>query len=276
MRDILEDLFAPQTAAMTQLLGKAAEAREAGASRREFFAKTAAIAGAGLVGGALMRPIAAQAAAMPADTASGETATTILTLAATAEALATTFYYFALQSSALKTVNNNANRNYFQAALSQEYIHLFILDKMGVAPLQTSFHFPDGMFTDEKTFFATASVLEDYFISAYIAAAREFSGAVSSGLTIANPTAIGLAVQIAGIECEHRALLRVAANENPANNVLIESALIGRVSDAVKPLTPFLKGGDGFSYKMDMPGIAAIKSVSAPYDPASFPAIKIF
>ena len=81
--------------------------------------------------------------------------------------------------------------------------------------------YPDRMFSDEKVFFPTAGTLEDYFISAYIAAAQEFSGAVAKRIPMADPDAIGLAVQIGGIECEHRALLNVAASVNPPNNRII-------------------------------------------------------
>ena len=97
-------------------------------------------------------------------------------------------------------MNSTANRNYFQAALTQEAEHLMYLETLGAKPLATKFYFPDDMFSKESVFFPTASLLEDYFISAYIAAAIEFSGAVSSGITTANPFAIGVAVQIMGID----------------------------------------------------------------------------
>ena len=173
-------------------------------------------------------------------------------------------------------MNNKANRNYFQAATVQEYEHLVILDHLGGAPLATEFYFPDNMFTDENVFFPTASLLEDFFISAYIAAAREFSGAVTHGIRMANPNALGLAVQIGGIECEHRALLRVAAGLNPPNNRIIESALITRVSDAVAPLTPFLQGGSGFSGPLKMPNKGEVNAMSWPHSFPTFPAYKIF
>ena len=275
MQNALDDRFGQTTAVMKQLIGEADEARQAGASRRSFFAKTAVLAGAtalGVAGGGLLQPIAAQAASETTP----DTIKTILDIAATAESLATTFYYNALSSSSLPNVNNKANRNYFQAATVQEYEHLVILDHLGGAPLATEFYFPDNMFTDENVFFPTASLLEDFFISAYIAAAREFSGAVTHGIRVANPNALGLAVQIGGIECEHRALLRVAAGLNPPNNRIIESALIARVSDAVAPLTPFLQGGSGFSGPLKMPNKGEVNAMAWPYTSLTFPAYKIF
>jgi hypothetical protein len=275
--DALNDTFGKTAAVMTELVAQARAASQAGASRREFFSKTAALAGASALGAAgvsFLQPIAAHAATI--DTVTPESIKSILDIAATAESLATTFYYNAITSTSLPDVNSTANRNYFQAATVQEYEHLGILMKLGAKPLATSFYYPTNMFTDETVFFPTASELEDFFISAYIAAAREFSGAVAKGITTANPTAIGLAVQIGGIECEHRALLRVAANLNPPNNRIIESALISRVFEAVAPLTPFLQGGSGFTGPFAMPSAGDIHAATAPYSFSSFPKYKIF
>ena len=278
MKNAIEDSFGKTNGVVTRLLQKAREATEAGASRRSFFAKTASLAGAsalGIAGAGFLQPVAAHAAAGEFET-TPDTIQAILNIAATAESLATTFYYNALQSSSLPDVNSTANRNYFQAATVQEFEHLLILDHLGGAPLATQFYFPTSMFTDETVFFPTASTLEDFFISAYIAAAREFSGAVSKGIKMADPNALGLAVQIGGIECEHRALLNVAANINPPNNRIIESALIKRVSDAVAPLTPFLEGGSGFTGPFTMPGKADVNKIAQPYGFSSFPKYKIF
>jgi hypothetical protein len=132
------------------------------------------------------------------------------------------------------------------------------------------------MFTDETVFFPTASLLEDFFISAYIAAGREFSGAVSQGIKTVDPNAIGLTAQIGGIECEHRALLRVAANLNPPNNRLIESALVKRVSDAASALTPFLEGGDGYEGPYSMPSRGEVNLEAGMYNFKSFPKFQVF
>ena len=219
----------------------------------------------------LLQPVAAAAATATAARTS-ETFQDIVNIAATAEALATTFYYRSLHyPHLLPNVNSTANRNYFQAALTQEAEHLMYLETLGAKPLATKFYFPDDMFSKESVFFPTASLLEDYFISAYIAAAIEFSGAVSSGITTANPFAIGVAVQIMGIECEHRALLRVAANLNPPNDRIAEKALLTSVSEAATPLAPFLGGGAGFSGPYSMPGPHSINETASPYGFAFFP-----
>jgi hypothetical protein len=274
----MEESFGTTTAVMKELVTKAQEAASAGASRRSFFAKTASLAGATALGAAgigFLQPIAAHAATTTEEP-TADTVKQILNIAATAESLATTFYFNALGSGSLPDVNSDANRNYFQAATVQEFEHLVILDRLGGAPLATEFYYPTNMFTDETVFFPTAGLLEDYFISAYIAAAREFCGAVSRGIPMADPDSIGLAVQIGGIECEHRALLNVAANINPPNNRIIESALVKRVSDAVAPLTPFLEGGSGFAGPYKMPTKGEVNAIAWPYGFASFPKFKIF
>jgi len=131
------------------------------------------------------------------------------------------------------------------------------------------------MFTDQPTFFATAELLEVYFISAYIAAARALSGIVSSNIKKANPLAIGFAVQTAGVECEHRALLRVAAGTNPPNNTAFEMAKVACVSDAAAALKPFLAGGAGFNGPYSPPSKHEIDVRAQPYSFAFFPPVPI-
>jgi rubrerythrin len=277
MSDIITDTVRETGTVVTELVAKAKEARAAGRSRRDFFASTAKLAGATALGAAgidLLQPIAARAAthsraAMP----SADTVQDILNIACTAESLAITFYYHALIHTAiLPDVNSPANRNYFQAALTQEAEHLYYLESLGGKTLANQFYFPAGMFTNQSVFFPTSMLLEEYFISAYIAAALDFSGAYSSNITAASPVLIGTAVQICGVECEHRALLRVAANLNPPNNVVAESALVPNVLSAVGPLTSFLSGGSGFdTTPIPTPIKDAIGPLAAPYGFSFFP-----
>ncbi len=273
MSDRLTDSFRETGEVLTELVGKAGESMREGGSRRSFFARTAKLAGATVLGGAgigLLQPLAARAAR--AGTMPSDTLQSIINIAATAECLAVTFYYHSLAGERLPNVNDSANRNYFQAAMVQEYVHLQILESLGAKPLTKKFYFPTHMFAEESVFFPTASTLENYFISAYLAAAMEFSGAVVSGITTANPVAIGLAVQIAGIECEHRALLNVAASVTPPNNVLIETALLTTVGGALAPLMPFTQGGtEGFFGPIGLPSMAAVDALAQPYGFSSFP-----
>jgi len=257
---------------MTELVAKAKEARAEGASRRTFFMRTAKLAGATVLGAAGISLLQTTAARAATSTPSDDTVQDILNIACTAETLAITFYYEALnRPMQLPDVNSTANRNYFQAALTQELEHFEYLKSLGGSTLAKKFYFPEDMFSDEKVFFPTALLLEEYFISAYLAAAMDFSGAYSSNITTASPSLIGAAVQILGVECEHRALLGVAANINPPNNVIAETALLTSVNGAVPALTPFLSGGSGFSTVASYaPSVSKIDAASAPYDTSFF------
>ena len=277
MMDPIDDSLRCTGEVMGELTAKAGEAARAGESRRSFFNRTAKLAGAtalGVAGVNLLQPIAARAAtqgSVNTDTVQG-----IIDIAATAESLAVTFYYNALAAgSALPNVNSTANQNYFQAAVVQEFVHLEYLRKLGANPVTSKFYFPPNMFTDESVFFPTALTLEAYFISAYLAAAIDFSGAVSSNITTANPVFLGFAVQVLGIECEHRALLGVAANNNPPNGLIVETALLKTVNDAVPPLTPFLDGSAGFVGPVRQPNKAAVNAIAQPYGFSFFPPFKI-
>jgi hypothetical protein len=279
MNDRMNDGFRETGEVLHELTVKAREAARAGTSRRDFFERTAKLAGATAMGAAgikLLQPLAITSAF--AATAPTDTILDIVNIAATAEALAITFYTHALKHGQLHMVNIAANKNYFQAAVSQEYAHLQILESLGAKPLTTHFYFPTNMFTDQPTFFSTAVTLEEYFISAYLAAAVEFSGAYSTGIPTANLVAAGLAVQIGGIECEHKALLNVANNVTPPNNVLIESALLTSVGQATGPLTPFLApGASGFNpVPLPLPGVDVITAIAGPYPISSFPSYSVF
>jgi hypothetical protein len=268
------------TEVMTELVAKAKEGAAVGESRRSFFNRTAKIAGAtalGAAGARLFQPVAARAAAAtttpPKNT---DTLADILNIAATAECLAITMYYHALNAySKLPDVNSTANQNYFQAAIIQEYYHLHYLKELGGKPLATEFYFPDGMFDDENVFFPTALTLEGYFIAAYLQASLDFSGAISKGITAANPYALGFAVQVMGIECEHRALLGVAANINPPNGLILERYLITAVQDAVPPLAPFLSASSGYTGPYAVPEKKQVNDIAGTYNFDFFKQYKI-
>jgi hypothetical protein len=274
MSDLLDESFRETGEITLEIHAKAREAVASGASRRGFFEKAGVLAAGtalGIGGLPLMMPRPAMAA-----TTSTDSIQDIINIAATAELLATTFYYHSLElPSRLPDVNSMQNRNYFQAADTQEYIHLEVLKSMGAKPLVTKFYFPEGMFTKQDVFFSTATTLERYFISAYLAAAQEFSGVVSSAITTPNPYLIGLAIQVAGVECEHRALLRVAAGTNPPNNQEIEEGLLKTVSEAATPLKPFLQGESGFIGPFSPPAKDAIDTQSQPYGFGFFKSVPI-
>jgi hypothetical protein len=213
----------------------------------------------------------------------GDTTQDIVNAALTAEQLATTFYYYGLlaaQLGQLPNVENMNNLNYFQAALWQEYEHATIFATVGgksLAGPKPMFYFPNGVFEKQGLFFHVLDALETAFIGAYIAAIGEWAGdspaavsTVPSGFTA--PQLAKIAGQFLGTESEHRALGRVANNENPPNNLILERAPYTQVGSpsntngtAVGTLLPFVTGGTGFEGPYAMPTKSEVINAAAPY-----------
>jgi len=187
----------------------------------------------------------------------GESVQDILNAALVAERLATTFYYTGLTTTAItrdhrvagyaanpNAVSRNgdpANVAYLQAALDQENKHARILSDLGATAPYKEFYFPTSTFDEigytsmPDTFLWSIDHLETAFISAYLAAIDRFGALGRYDLAL-------LAARFLGVECEHRALYRVIAGDDPADNVTLEVASFACVGDAVQVLTPFLTG----------------------------------
>ncbi len=177
---------------------------------------------------------------------------TIISTALIAEQLATTFYYNALTTkgvigsdqlagsgSVATPTGNGGNVRYLQAALDAEIKHAAALSKAGAMSPFGKFYFPAATFGSLKGFLGVLDALETAFIGAYLAAISEF-------VTLGHPELAELAGEIMGVEAEHRALGRVIAKVNPANNLTLEKAPFTAVSQAGGALKPFLTG-QGFS-----------------------------
>lgn len=178
---------------------------------------------------------------------SSDTTQSILNAAVTAEQIATSFYYQGIAGPTapqLGPVHNNNNLNYFQAALWEEYQHIQLLESLGGSSLTGSdsptLYFPNGAFTNAGNFLSLLDTLENAFIGAYLAAVNYWA-------SISQPVYAEGAAQIMGVEAEHRALGRVTSGTNPPNNLILERAEFGSVSDAVPALLPFVQGGSGFT-----------------------------
>ena len=131
-----------------------------------------------------------------------DTIQTILNVAATAETLAVTFYTNGVNNAAALGLTGGALDD-IKAALIEEQIHLNFFKANGGVPAASTFSFPKGTatFSDLATFISTQQQLEGVFDSAFIAAAYEF-------VQLGHPELARVAVQIAMIESEHRALGR--------------------------------------------------------------------
>ena len=174
-----------------------------------------------------------------------DTIVQILSIAATAEQLAVTFYTNGIAEANDMGIKG-ANFDYLVAAVIEEQIHLDFLVAAGGKPLTSTFSFPQGedTFDNVVTFVQTLEQLEEAFIAAYLAAVNEFSLYGQARLA-------QIAAQILGVEAEHRALGR---SINPAtlfaDNFAFEPALVESVGDAVDFLAAagYLSPVSGNSY----------------------------
>jgi hypothetical protein len=203
---------------------------------------------------------------LAAAAAQSENVTTIINIAATAEAMAVTLLGAAIAGAANYT-NADGSKGLaaplvavLKAAQSAEQAHYSYLTGAGAKPLTTTFNIPDPKIaTDTTTLFKTLEALETAFISAYEAAANEFSAMGNSAL-------VKVALQIGAVEGEHRALARLAQGASLPHNVAFESAQFATVGDAANALKSLgFIGGTGqtvmyadFAAKVDNTGMTEL------------------
>lgn len=229
------------------------------ASRRRFMSALGAV-GAGVAASSLLAACSKSSTEPSSSGGSAALDQQIISAAATAEALASVMYDNIIKSSpAYASLSGNApDQAYLVAARQQEGIHYATLVGAGAKPLTLNFYFPTGMFSDPTgaTTINTLITLEDAFIAAYLIGIRDLS---SDSLKV-------LAGQIMGIECEHRALGRVIANDlslgattglsgvaesvvppgHAVNNIAFErtfSTALPDISHVVAALGPFTAAG---------------------------------
>lgn len=207
-------------------------------------------AGAGLA-------LAAVPVVAGAQTGAPETVQDIINIADTAEHLAVTLLTAAVGNASQLglTANGGLLLDVVQAALAEEQYHADYLESAGAKTLTDTFTVPDPkILTDFSTFFTTVEALEAAFVAAYIRASTEFS-------QMNNPQLAQVAMEIGGVEAEHRALARAALalagmDNDPPNNVAFESDLFNTVADAAKALQALgFIGGSGT--QVTYPGRAA-------------------
>lgn len=185
------------------------------------------LAAGGATGAALASATALTALPVHAESVTaGDSFKSIVNIAATAEALAITFYSHGIaHNNQLKIPANNLV--YLKAAVVEEQIHYNFLVSLGARPLTTTFSFPcgDDTFEHLHVFIATLQQLEEAFIAAYLAAVGEFAA-------MGSPSTAKIAAQIACVEGEHRVLGRDIGGLQPANNVAYEPILLSSVGQA--------------------------------------------
>src|SRR6185312_5698836 len=113
--------------------------------------------------------------------------------------------------------------------------------------------------SDTTTLFQTIEALETAFMSAYIAAADEFSSMNKVPL-------VKVALQIGSVEGEHRALARLALGDSLPHNVAFEPSQFATVADAANALKQLgFIGGTGtalnfadYNGKVDNTGVTEL------------------
>lgn len=131
---------------------------------------------------------------------------TVLTTAATAEALAVT-----VLTAAVKAAPNTPVAPFLpvlMAANTSEYDHYVALGSLGGKPLTTKFWIPDAALGQNNlNLFRTIETAETLFINAYLIG-------ITAGVTAKlKPPIIRYMGEILGVEAEHRALARYARSQ---------------------------------------------------------------
>ncbi|MCA9912314.1 MAG: ferritin-like domain-containing protein [Anaerolineae bacterium] len=220
-------------------------------TRRSFLKGSVAAAGVGAVG---LHGLFGFSTAFAQDMmGEDDDVQTVLNLAATAELFASTHYLAAINGD---LGLSDVQMNYLKAAFISERDHYDLLISQGAQPVASEFYVPDGLFSDVAMFSQITEVAETTFVSAYLAATRIFASAGQTAFAVTT-------AQIAGVESEHRALVRQIGMRLP-NDRSYEQFQFANVSGAVPTLQPFLDGsGDGFVGPVAPPSddeVAAIRN----------------
>jgi hypothetical protein len=178
----------------------------------------------------------------------GDDPQTILNLAATAETLATTFYWAALNLAQFTVAADDVA--YLKLALDAEKYHLDFLMANGGKSLTSQFYVPATLLSDPAVFVKTGADAETAFVGAYLAATRRFAD-------LGHPALAATTAQHACSEAQHLALIRGIGGLSP-NNLALPLPIYYNVSDAVPTLAPFLHGGAGFIGPVSAPTTAQI------------------
>lgn len=223
-------------------------------SRRSFLKSTSLLAGASALGSTSLFGISRAFAAARQGT--NDDVQTILNLAATAELFATTHYLAAINGD---LGLDEIQVNYLKAGFIAEQDHYELLTSLGAVPVVTEFYVPPTLFSDKALFATITEVAETTFVSAYLAATRIFAEAGETAFAVTT-------AQIAGVEAEHRALVRQIGGLLP-NNLPYAQFQFPNVSDAVPVLQPFLDGsGEGFVGPVPPPTADEIAAIRAEAD----------
>ena len=185
--------------------GAIRDGAEAAGFDRNSFLKKGAVAGGGLIAGGVFFSHLGPAEALISKRKSKRNDVKILNYALTLEFLEAAFYK---QAVANKAYGTNANLQRFAEVVAKhEKTHVdFLKTALGSAAIKSpKFDFGKAV-TDEATFAATAQVLEDTGVNAYL-------GQV---VNVFQPGILRAAGTIATVEARHAAWIRFINDANPA------------------------------------------------------------
>lgn len=202
--------------ALNRLLASLEKPRSRGTFLKGTVAAGIAAAGAGLL----------PAISASADDDEIESVKFILSVAATAEQLAITFYENGVKNARALGLRG-INLDDFKAFAIEEQIHHDFFVAHGGVPLTGTFSFPHGeeTFRSLRLFIETQQQLEGAFDSAFIAAVYEFA---AQGL----PDLARIACMIAMIEEGHRTVGRQILGLDPAEEKAFAPQLVNEVGNA--------------------------------------------
>jgi hypothetical protein len=178
-------------------------------TRRWLLQRAAAGAAVGAVG---LGP--ATAAFGSLDRTAVDSIQTVVTTAATAEALAVT-----VLTASVKVAKGTPIEPFLpvlQAANTSEYDHFVALGTLGGKPMTTRFWIPDAALGKNNiNLFKTLEIAETLFINAYLIG-------ITAGTTAKlKPSIIRYMAEILGVEAEHRALARYARSQVETEKVQV-------------------------------------------------------
>jgi hypothetical protein len=161
------------------------------ATRRQMITGTAAtLGGMGLMG--------ALPSIASASVSSDNSTTNILTVAATAEVLATIVntvgYRRGLGGDAVTQRN-------IAAAAREELVHYNVLHSVGARPATKKIWVPDAVFANRTNFLSTLEVGDQIFVNAYLIGTKHFAAQKNAAYAV-------ITAEFMGVEAVHRALAR--------------------------------------------------------------------
>ena len=159
--------------------------------------------------------------------------TSVLDLAATAEAVSVTLYAQVLGHASF--FMDDRTRQDLRGVLAAEAHHLALLRSLDGRPLASSFGLPAGLLTDAGVFADAARHLEDVTTSAYLGATHQLAAA-------GQPELAATMAQLAASEAQHLTLLSQLSGYGPFRDTLPTASSRGTV-DSTPVLARYLKPG---------------------------------